>query len=40
MINLVYVDNCVLISKNSSVMDEFIKSLRDRTDNFDFMDVL
>ena len=38
MILLVYVDNCILISKDPSVIDQFIQSLKDVKENFDFTD--
>ena len=38
MIVLTYVDDCILISKESSVIDEFIQSLKNGSENFDFTD--
>ena len=38
MIVLTYVDDCILISKETSVIDEFIQSLQNGPENFDFTD--
>ena len=38
MIVLVYVDDCILISKDPSVVEKFIQSLKDGKENFDFTD--
>ena len=38
LIVLVYVDECILIGKNKSVIEEFIKSLKNGPENFIFMD--
>ena len=38
MIVLTYVDDCILISKETSVIDEFIQSLKNGSENFDFTD--
>jgi len=35
---LVYVDNCILVSKDPSVVEQFIQSLKDGKENFDFTD--
>ena len=40
MIVLVCVDNYILISKSSSAIDEFTKSIKDGTENFDFTDEI
>ena len=38
MVILVYVDNCILITKESSAMDSFIDSLQNGPEKFDFTD--
>jgi hypothetical protein len=38
MIILMYVDDCILISKDPSIIEQFIQSLKDGKENFDFTD--
>ena len=38
MIVLTYLDDCILISRETSVIDEFIQSLQNSPENFDFTD--
>jgi hypothetical protein len=38
MIVLTYVDDCILIAKDSAIIDEFISSLEDGSENFIFTD--
>ena len=38
MVVLTYVDDCILISKDSFVIDEFILSLQNGSENFIFTD--
>ena len=38
MVVLTYVDDCILISKDGSTIDQFIQSLQDGSENFVFTD--